>query len=180
MTKWLLREDHHIGAHYLVAGTVVGEGTSYEVEYVTTSMSPLDDEALTISQEYFATLTPGGPSWRNPPTEVYPMPATIPVNVDVPHVSGAGTVDSVLTCTMGNWTGEPTSYGYEWVNDSGTVLGSGSTYTVVYTDVMSSISCVVTATNGAGSTVAPPSNAVTIAEAATQAAGPASRTRGGR
>ena len=40
-------------------------------------------------------------------------PATAPpVNVDVPHVSGTGTVGSTLNCTMGNWQNEPTSYAY--------------------------------------------------------------------
>jgi hypothetical protein len=31
-----------------------------------------------------------------------------PAVVDVPHVSGPGTVGGTLSCTMGNWTGEPT------------------------------------------------------------------------
>ena len=34
-----------------------------------------------------------------------------PVNVDVPYVAQEG---SVLTCTMGNWEGEPSHYAYQW------------------------------------------------------------------
>jgi hypothetical protein len=45
-----------------------------------------------------------------------------PVNVDVPHVQQEG---SVLTCTMGNWDGEPTHYSYQWRVD-GVPVGSDS------------------------------------------------------
>jgi hypothetical protein len=88
-----------------------------------------------------------------------------PVNRDVPHVSGVGTVGAMLTCTMGNWDGEPTSYAYQWRRGTTDIAGTGNTYVVVAEDAGASISCVVTATNDAGSTVAPPSNAVAIAAA---------------
>jgi hypothetical protein len=78
-----------------------------------------------------------------------------PTVVDVPHVEQAGTT---LSCTMGNWTGEPTSYGYAW---SG-VAGTAATYEVQPADVGVSASCVVTATNASGSTTAPPSNSVVV------------------
>jgi hypothetical protein len=98
-----------------------------------------------------------------------PMP-TPPRVVDVPAVTGNGVVGSTLTCTMGNWTGEPTSYAYQWKSDGTTELGTGDTYVAVEGDTGHSVSCVVTATNAAGSMVAPPSNAVAIvAAAATQA-----------
>jgi hypothetical protein len=90
-------------------------------------------------------------------------PATAPpVNVDVPHVSGTGSVGSTLNCTMGNWSGTPTSYAYAWKSDGMTDLGAGSSYVVAATDAGHSITCVVTATNALGSTAAPPSNAVSI------------------
>ena len=37
-----------------------------------------------------------------------------PRNVDVPLVTGDGTVGATLNCTMGNWDGEPTGYAYSW------------------------------------------------------------------
>jgi hypothetical protein len=86
-----------------------------------------------------------------------------PVNRDAPHVSGDGTVGVTLDCTMGNWDGEPTSYAYQWKRGATDVVGTGNTYLVAAEDAGASISCVVTATNDAGSTVAPPSNAVAIA-----------------
>lgn len=83
-----------------------------------------------------------------------------PSNTDVPYVSQAG---SVLSCTMGNWTGEPTSYAYAWHSDGVANGGTGATYTVQAADSGHDLACVVTATNGVGSTAAPMSNAVTIA-----------------
>jgi hypothetical protein len=91
----------------------------------------------------------------------------IPAVVDVPYVSGAGTVGGTLSCTMGNWTGEPTGYAYQWQSDGADLPGgSASSYVVVEADVGHSLACVVTATNAFGSTTAPPSNAVMAATAA--------------
>jgi hypothetical protein len=67
---------------------------------------------------------------------------------------------------MGNWTGEPTAYAYQWKRDGTTDLGTSATYVAVAADADHDVGCVVTATNGNGSTTAPPSNAVTIAAAA--------------
>jgi hypothetical protein len=94
-----------------------------------------------------------------------PGPLAPPRNVEVPQVSGAGTVGATLTCTEGIWDGEPTSYAFQWKRGATDIAGTGNTYVVVAADAGTSISCVVTATNDAGSTVAPPSNAVAIAAA---------------
>ena len=91
------------------------------------------------------------------PAEPPPEEAQAPVNVDVPHVQQQ---DGTLTCTMGNWEGEPTSYAYQWQRD-GEDVGDGSPeYVLVDGDAGKSFVCVVTATNAAGSTTAPPSVAV--------------------
>lgn len=97
-------------------------------------------------------------------------PATAPpVNADAPAVTRNGAVSAsaavgdTLNCTMGNWQNEPTSYAYAWKSDGATDLGTSSAdYVVAATDAGHSITCVVTATNALGSTVAPPSNAVSI------------------
>jgi len=86
-------------------------------------------------------------------------PTAAPVNVDVPYASQEGTT---LSCTMGNWEGEPTSYAYQWYVD-GANLGVAETITVVPDDVGKSAVCIVTATNAVGSTDAPESNVVVIA-----------------
>jgi hypothetical protein len=116
--------------------------------------------AMTQAQNDMAVLIACGP----PPGSLAPMV------VDVPYVGGSATVGGTLTCTMGNWTGEPTEYAYQWRRD-GTGMGSGTAaYLVVAADAGHDIDCVVTATNGNGATVAPPSNAVLIGAAATASA----------
>jgi hypothetical protein len=102
-----------------------------------------------------------------------------PVNVDVPHVSGGGTVGSTLNCTMGNWDGEPTSYSYRWLNEDAAPVGNGPDYVAQAGDEGHSLACTVTATNAYGSTAAPPSNAVAVTAETRRAAsaGPAPATR---
>jgi hypothetical protein len=90
---------------------------------------------------------------------------TVPICDDIPVVTGNGAVGEVLSCTMGNWTNEPTSYAYQWQRDGAPVGTDSSDYTAVAADVGKSLACVVTATNGTGSTTAPQSNAVEIAAA---------------
>jgi hypothetical protein len=92
--------------------------------------------------------------------------SSVPAVVDVPHVAQE---DAVLTCTMGNWTGEPTGYAYQWQRD-GADIGDGTTpYAVTPADVGATVACIVTATNAAGSTTAPASNGVVLTEPARHA-----------
>jgi hypothetical protein len=85
-----------------------------------------------------------------------------PALVDTPHVTQSG---ATLNCTMGNWSGEPTSYSYLWQLDgvdAPPALATGDR-AVQPGDVGKSATCVVTATNAAGYTTAPVSNAVVVA-----------------
>ena len=97
------------------------------------------------------------------------VPVAPPANVDVPVVTGTGLVGEVLNCTTGNWSGEPTGYAYQWMSDAATPLGTQADYGVVADDVGHSLTCVVTASNAAGSAAAPPSNAVLITAASREA-----------
>jgi hypothetical protein len=83
-----------------------------------------------------------------------------PVNVDVPYVAQDG---DVLSCTMGNWTGEPVGYAYQWTLDGVAAGGDDPTLTVTADDIGKTAVCVVTASNAAGATEAPPSNEITVA-----------------
>jgi hypothetical protein len=94
-----------------------------------------------------------------------------PANTAVPAVTQAG---DTLTCTQGTWSGEPTTYGYQWSVDSAVVGTDSATHTVTVADVGKTATCIVTATNASGSTAAPPSVALTIADPG------AARSRGGR
>ena len=97
---------------------------------------------------------------------------TPPENVDVPAITGTGEVGSILQCTMGNWSGEPTGYVYVWKADGMAIPGAtGVAYTVLSGDAGKSITCVVTASNAAGDTEAPPSNAIAVPAAAAASAG---------
>jgi len=97
-----------------------------------------------------------------PPPRAPEVPVTEPpVNVDVPYLGGSGAVGELLSCTMGNWENQPTSYAYAWAGDGEPLAETGDSYLVVEADLGHSIACTVTATNAIGATEAPPSNAVT-------------------
>lgn len=90
--------------------------------------------------------------------EITYTPPAVPVNTVLPAVSGIAEEDEVLTALPGTWTGAPTSYTYQWQQDT---AGNGSfvnisgataaTYTVVAGNVGNAIRVVVTGVNGAGS-----------------------------
>jgi hypothetical protein len=86
-------------------------------------------------------------------------PGQAPVNTAVPAVTQTG---STLNCTMGEWTGEPTSYAYAWQID-GVSAGTNSSSYDATSDVGKTATCTVTATNAAGSTAAPPSTGLVVA-----------------
>jgi hypothetical protein len=83
-----------------------------------------------------------------------------PVNTDVPYVTQTG---DALNCTMGIWTGEPTSYAYQWQLDGAETGSNAPDYTIAPDDVGKTATCVVTATNLGGSTAAPRSNGLVVA-----------------
>ena len=86
--------------------------------------------------------------------------ATAPTNTAVPAVTQSGTT---LTCTQGEWTGEPTSYSYAWQVAGNAAGTDAATYDVQAGDVGQTATCTVTATNAAGSATAPPSVGVVVA-----------------
>lgn len=89
-----------------------------------------------------------------------------PTNVDVPYAEQRG---AVLNCTMGNWDNmdaEPHSYSYQWNDGTANVGTNSADHTVLPGDIGKSYTCVVTATNAGGSTAAPASNAVVVADPA--------------
>jgi hypothetical protein len=94
-------------------------------------------------------------------------PADPPVNLHEPYASQD---NGVVNCTMGEWTGEPSSYAYQWKSD-GADVGDGTVpYAITAADIGKTMTCVVTATNDTGSTAAPPSNEVVVTEPAAGAA----------
>jgi hypothetical protein len=104
----------------------------------------------------------------------------VPTNTTQPTISGTATVGSTLTATQGSWTGDPTSFAYQWVrcpSDGGDPTGStcatvgGATtqaYIVSSADVGFRLRVRVTAMNPEGSTTAA-SNATALIAAQAQA-----------
>jgi ribosomal protein L19 len=99
-------------------------------------------------------------------TAVYAVPSdssVVPVNLVLPSIIGTQVrVGYTLTAVEGEWTGEPTSYTYQWQHDvsgNGTfgnvsVGGTSRTYVPVVGDIADSLRVQVTAVNGAGSSTA--------------------------
>ncbi len=88
-------------------------------------------------------------------------PTQPPSMRDTPLVQQEG---DKLTCTMGNWDGEPSGYEYDWRRDGESTGDASNTgeYSVTEQDVGHEMDCVVTATNDIGSTEAEPSNSVVV------------------
>lgn len=89
-----------------------------------------------------------------------------PVNTVAPALSGTAEDGQTLTCSTGTWTGTATiTYAYQWQRNGSNISGStASTRTLTSDDVGTSVRCVVTGTNAAGSASAN-SNAVTVSAA---------------
>jgi hypothetical protein len=85
-----------------------------------------------------------------------------PTNIDVPYASQDDA--TTLSCTLGNWDGQPTGYTFAWHTDGVANGATGETYAVQPGDVDHGLACVVTATNALGSTAAPMSNTVVVAD----------------
>lgn len=82
-----------------------------------------------------------------------------PVVVDVPFISQAA---AILSCTLGNWEGAPTSRTYQWKIDGTNVGTNAATYTRVVGDVGKTATCVMVASNTAGASAPVTSNAITV------------------
>lgn len=85
-----------------------------------------------------------------------------PTVVDVPYASQSDD-GATLSCTVGNWNGQPTEYAYAWHKDGVPTGSVDMPYAVQPDDSGHSLACVVTATNALGSTAAPMSNSVAVA-----------------
>ena len=94
--------------------------------------------------------------------QTYDAQTAPPTVVDVPHATGTGTVGQILTCTMGNWNGEPVAYAWQWLRGGTPILGAtADTRLLTAADSGQSLSCKVTATSGGGS-ASSTSNAIAV------------------
>jgi hypothetical protein len=93
-----------------------------------------------------------------------------PSNTVAPVLSGTPTVGQTLSCSTGTWLGTlPITYTYQWRRGVSNISGAtSSTYTLVQADASFAVTCIVTATNAAGSADST-SNSLTIVDADAQA-----------
>ncbi len=87
---------------------------------------------------------------------------TTPANTGAPALTGTPAVGQALSCSQGSWSHEPTYVVYQWLRNGSVISGqTGPAYVLQAADKGHSITCSVTAGNGAGAATAM-SNAVAI------------------
>jgi hypothetical protein len=109
----------------------------------------------------------GSTSATSQATAIVEAPATPPpVNTALPTISGTIALGQALSSTTGSWSGNPTSYAYQWQDCDGSGKGcsniggaTSSGYTLRESDAGHKLRVVVTATNSGGMT--PASSAAT-------------------
>lgn len=90
-----------------------------------------------------------------------------PVNTAIPTISGSALVGFTVTSSTGTWTGTaPISYTYQWQKGTTNISGAtSSSYVIQAGDAGSTLRCVVTATNSAGSATATSANTAVVTTA---------------
>ncbi len=99
-----------------------------------------------------------------------------PANTVPPAITGTPAQGQTLSASTGTWSGNPTSYTYQWrrCNTAGdnctTILAAnGQTYTLTIADLDTTIRVAVTATNTAGNTTAVSTQTAVVTGAPTEA-----------
>lgn len=82
----------------------------------------------------------------------------IPVNIELPHVSGTPAVGQTITGTIGSWANHPDTYIWRWLRDGGGINdddggGGEGTYVVLAKDAGHAISLQIGARNESGGPV---------------------------
>lgn len=88
-----------------------------------------------------------------------------PTNINPPTIIGNPSVGEMLFAVtdVSDWTGDPTSFGYQWQRDFSPIPGEvASSYMTSIADQFTTITCAVVATNAAGSSTPENSNGLFI------------------
>jgi hypothetical protein len=95
-----------------------------------------------------------------------PPPLSIPTNDVLPSISGDNIVGGVLTVDDGEWSGNPApSITRQWRRNGTAIPGAtANTYTKTSTDLGTTISCRVTATNSQGTAQADATGSLSIVQ----------------
>jgi hypothetical protein len=85
-------------------------------------------------------------------TAAVSTPPAAPQNTGAPLITGPVTAESTLSCSPGTWSSSPTAFAYQWNRDGNQIAGANtSSYLVQRIDQGNTLSCTVTASNGAQS-----------------------------
>jgi hypothetical protein len=107
------------------------------------------DLGQSISSEVTATNVDG--STAAPSNAIGPIRDPVPVNTSPPVASGSALIGSVLSVSTGTWTGNPTSYIYQWYEGANAIVGATDPiYDIQPEDLGLLIACLVTAVNASG------------------------------
>lgn len=91
-----------------------------------------------IAQEFAATV--GNPE------------SSAPRSLKRPHITGLPTLHSSISVSLGEWTGRPTSFTYQWMRDATDIPGANQSYHLISTaDLGHHLSCRIGASNQGGS-----------------------------
>jgi Ig domain of plant-specific actin-binding protein len=103
----------------------------------------------------------GSTNARSAPTAIAQQPSAAPKNTERPTISGTARVGQTLTASTGSWTGNPTSFGFQWQrcdadgsNCSDIAGATSRTYTVRTADVGFRLRVQVTARTEKGTATA--------------------------
>ena len=129
------------------------------------------DEQHTVRVVVTATNEAGEAQATSAATAVVVPPA--PANTVAPEIGGSPVEGQMLTASDGTWTGEPTTYAYQWedcfsLGEEGCLSVSGATgptYVLQASDVGYTMRVVVTATNAGGFTPATSAATAEVEEA---------------
>lgn len=84
-----------------------------------------------------------------------PADGAPPINVTLPLITGATSVGSLLSSSVGTWLNNPTSFSYQWERDAVPIVGQTSaTYTITGADAGHELTVAVTAYNAFGQATA--------------------------
>jgi hypothetical protein len=84
--------------------------------------------------------------------ELFELAPSAPSNTALPTLAGGFALGGTLTCAPGTWANKPTKLEYAWLRNAVPIAAQTSNrYTVQVADEGQSLSCRVTASNGAGS-----------------------------
>jgi len=79
------------------------------------------------------------------------MPPAAPRSTLAPKITGIVKASKALSCSAGSWTGSPTAFAYQWSFDRTPIVGAtDARYRVERVDEGLTLTCGVTASNGAG------------------------------